>query len=814
MGGIMETLLQNIRYGLRMMLKKPGFTVIALLTLALGIGATTAIFTVVNAVLLRPLAYPEPDRIMALAPDFGASSFQGVSESKIVFWREHSQSFEGVAATAGIGSGVNLSGGNEPEFISGIRVSADFFRVLGVHPVFGRDFTQEEDSPGGEQVAILSDGLWQRRFGGDPALLGKVVSINGKDYTVVGVMPPDFRSGEKVDLLVPMRTNPASREEGHNYTVLARLKPSVSQAQAAADMKLVFASFKDAYPKMIWRQEEGIRVEPYLASLTAQARPLLLIMLGAVGFVLLIACANVANLQLTQAAGRTSEMAIRQALGASWARIVRQLLTEGVLLALVGGLAGLLLAQWGVAALAALIPAGLIPRTGEISLDWRVLVFALGASVLTGLVFALAPAVKAARVDVNHALKQGGGKGAIGDDRGRVRSVLVVSEIALALVLLIGAGLLIRTFVSLRGVDPGFDPHNVLTFEVAPNGKQYETTAKHLDYSQRALERIKSVPGVEAAAVTSNLPLSRWLNLTVEVEGRPNSERSTEYRIITSEYFQVLRMKLLRGRQFDETDTASREPVVIVNESYASRVFKDTDPIGQRLIVQRTPGNARSSQVVGVVSDLKQFGLSSPAPAAVFVPLAQVPDKVLLIARQFVTMKFAIRTAVDPLTLATTVKREMLNVDPSLPVTNIQSLEQIVSLSLAQDRFNTALLGSFSAIGLVLAVIGIYGVVAYSVTQRTREIGIRMALGARAGDVLKLVVSQGLVLALIGVVIGLGGAFGLTRLMSSLLFGVTATDPITFVATSLLVTGVALAACFVPARRAARVDPMVALRYE
>jgi putative ABC transport system permease protein len=810
----MNTLLQDLRYGFRMLSKKPGFTLIAVMTLALGIGATTAIFTVVNAVLLRPLPYSEPERVMALSPDFAGWRGGSASEAKFVFWREQSQSFEGVAATAGIGSGVNLSGGNEPEFVSGVRVSADFFRVLGVHPAIGRDFTQEEDSPGGERVVILTDGLWRRRFGGDPALLGKSVSINAKDYTVVGVMPPVFRYGEQVDLLVPMRTNSASRDEGHNYTVLARIKPGVSQAQAVADMKVVFDRFKDAYPKMLWRQEEGIRVEPYLASLTADARPLLLIMLGAVGFVLLIACANVANLQLTQAAGRASEMAVRQALGASWWRIARQLLTEGVLLALVGGLAGLLLASWGTEALVAFLPADLIPRSGEINFDWRVLTFALSAAVLTGLIFALAPAVKAARVDVNHALKQGGGKGAIGDDRGRMRSALVVSEIALALVLLIGAGLLIRTFVSLRRVDPGFDPRNVLTFEVAPNGQQYNTTAKHVDYSQRALERIKSLPGVEGAAVTSNLPLGRWLNLTVEVDGRPNSERSTEIRMITPEYFEVLRMRLLQGRQFDQNDTASSEPVVIVNEAYANRVFKDTDPLGQRLIVQRTPKNTRSCQVVGVVSDLKQFGLNSLAPAAVFVPLAQVPDDVLLIARQFVTIKFAIRTAVDPLTLAASARREMLNVDPLLPVTNIQSLEQIVSLSLARDRFNTALLGLFAGIGLVLAVIGIYGVVAYSVMQRTREIGIRVALGARSEDVLKLVVAQGMLPALIGVVIGLGGAFALTRLLSSFLFGVTATDTITYVATAVLLTGVALGACFVPARKATRVDPMVALRYE
>ncbi len=810
----MNSLMQDLRYGLRVLSKKPGFTLIAVMTLALGIGATTAIFTVVNAVLLRPLPYAEPERIMALSPDLAGSRFGGASETKFVFWREQSQSFDGVAATAGIGSGVNLSGGNEPEFVSGVRVSADFFRVLGVHPAIGRDFTQKEDSPSGERVVVLTDGLWRRRFGGDPALVGKTVAINAKPYTVVGVMPPVFRYGEQVDLLIPMQTNPASREEGHNYTVLARIKQGVSQAQAAADMSVVFDRFKDAYPKMVWRQEQGIRVEPYLASLTADARPLLLIMLGAVGFVLLIACANVANLLLTQAAGRASEMAVRQALGASWWRIARQLLTEGVLLALIGGLAGLLLASWGTEALASFLPADLIPRTGEISVDWRVLLFALGAAVLTGLMFALAPAIQSARVDVNHALKQGGGRGAIGDDRGRMRGALVVSEIALALVLLIGAGLLIRTFVSLQRVDPGFDSQNVLTFEVAPNGQQYDSTAKHFDYSRRALEQIKSIPGVVGAAVTTNLPLSRWLNLTVEVDGRPNSERSTEIRMITPEYFDVLRMRLLRGRHFDEKDTASSEPVVIVNEAYASRVFKDTDPLSQRLIVQRTAKTTRSYRVVGVVSDLKQFGLNSPSPAAVFVPLAQVPDDVLLVARQFVTMKFAIRTAGDPLAIAAAAKREMLDVDPALPVTNIQSLDQIVSLSLAQDRFNTVLLGLFAGLGLALAVIGIYGVVAYSVMQRTREIGIRVALGASSQDVLKLVVAQGMLPVFLGVAIGLGGAFALTRFLSSFLFGVTTTDAATFAGTAILLTGVALMACFVPARKAIRVDPMVALRYE
>ncbi|MGH9766850.1 MAG: ABC transporter permease [Blastocatellia bacterium] len=648
----MNTIWQDLRYGARMLMKKPGFTLIAVITLALGIGANTAIFTVVNAVLLRPLSYPEPERIMRLAPEWPNTSFMNASEPKFVFWREAGESFDGVAATIGIGSGVNLSGGSEPEFVTGVRVSADFFRVLGVNPAIGRGFTKEEDSPNGERVMILSQGLWVRGFGADPAIAGKSVSINGNPYTVVGVMPEDFRYGDRqTDVLVPMRVNPASAGQGHNYTVLARLKPGVSRAQAQAEMKSVFERFKAAYPKHLWPNEAGIRVEPYLASLTATARPMLLILLGAVSFVLLIACANVANLQLTQAAARQKEMALRQALGASRWSLARQLLTEGLLLSLLGGGMGLLIAVWGVEALTALLPQGLIPRSGEIGFDWRVLGFTLGAAVITGLIFALAPAFQAARVDVNHALKEGGGKGAIGGERGRMRSALVVAEIALALALLAGAGLLIRTFANLRQVDPGFDPGNVLTFEVAPNGNQYETTAQNTDYFRRALERIGSLPGVESAAVTSNLPLGAWLNFGVGLAGKPDSMNSTEIRMITPDYFKVMKMSVRRGRAFTGADSAGAPPAIIVNETYARRTFPNADPIGQGLIVEGT----RVYQIVGVVNDVKQFSLGDPAPRTVFIPVAQVDDRVMRAARQFVTMLLACwiparrATKVDPM---------------------------------------------------------------------------------------------------------------------------------------------------------------------
>jgi predicted permease len=809
----METFWQDLRYGARMLIRDPGFTLIAVITLALGIGANTAIFTIVNAVLLRPLPFPEPERVMRLGPQW-PNSFLGASQPKFNFWREHNQSFEAMAATQGVGSGVNLAGGDEAEYVSGIRVSVDFFRVIGVPPALGRVFTQEEDSPNGEPVVILSDGLWRRRFGADEKIVGRAVLLNSREHIVVGVMPPGFKYTSPADLFVPLRTNPASRDEGHNYTILGRLKPGATQAQAHADMQLVFARFKAEYPNMLWRNETGIRVQEHLESLTADVRPMLLILLGAVSFVLLIACANVANLQLSRAATRQKEMAIRVALGAGGGRITRQLLTEGMLLALLGGVAGLLLAVWGLDLLISILPEGQIPRAKESGIDVRVLAFTLGTAMVSGLLFALAPALSARRVDTNHALKESAGKGTDGAGRGRLRSIFVIAEVALSLVLLTGAALLIRTFLNLRQVDAGFDPSQVLTFQVAPNGPRFDTTAKHADFFRLALERMKSLPGVEAAAVTSNLPLSAWLNLGVEIAGRPETSSSTEYRIVTPEFFRVMKMKLKQGRDFSEADKAGTEGVVIVNEAYARRFFKNDSPLGQHLIVERRVEGSAPLRIIGVVSDAKQFGLNSSAPSTVYVLLDQVPDRLLQIARQFVTMKFAIRTTGDPLSLSAAARSEMLRLDASLPVTNVRSMEEIVAGSLASNRLNMTLLGLFGAIGLILAAVGVYGVMAYAVAQRTHEIGIRMALGAQRRDVLKLVVGQGMLLAVIGVAIGLGLAYGLTRFLVNFLFGVSATDPATFGMIVLLLVGVALMACYLPARRAMKVDPMVALRYE
>lgn len=809
----MDTLWQDLRYGLRMLLKNPGFTAVAVLTLALGIGANTAIFSVVNAVLLRPLLYPQPQRLMEIGRTYTGSEVYPASEPKFIFWRDHNQSFEAMAATQGIGSGLNLSGGAEPEYVTGIQVSADFFRVLGVSPALGRGFTKEEESPQGERIVILSDGLWRRRFGADARLIGKTVTLNSETYTVVGIMPPGFQFAAPFDVLVPLRLNPASRSGAHNFTVIGRLKPGVTEAQARAEMKLVGEKFRVVYPQAM-APNESVNLTGWHNNLVQEIRPVLLILLGAVGFVLLMACANVAHLHLARSAARQKEMAIRLALGASGWRVVRQLLIEGVLLALAGGMAGLLLAVWAIDALTALMPEGMLPLLGQISFDGRVLAFTLATAVATGLIFGLAPALQAGRVDVNQSLKEDSSPGRLSPVRGRLRSVLVVAELALSLVLLIGAVLLVRTFANLRSVEPGFDPRHVLTFQVSLSGPQYDTTAKVSDFYRRALERFRSLPGVEATAVTSTLPLEAQFNLPYSIGGSGEVTGAVQYRMISPEYFRVLKTTVRQGRPFAESDTAGAESVIIINEAFARQHFPNTTPLGQQMCVGCGFGDPAKRSIVGVVSDTKQFGLGTPAPSMVYVPVAQVPDALMVLLRQFTATNFVIRTAGEPLQLSAAVKQEMLKIDPALPLKNVRSMEQLLSRSIALERFNMSLLGIFAGIGLLLAAIGIYGVMSYTVSQRTHEIGIRMALGAAQRDVLKLVVGQGMVLALVGVAIGLAGAFALTRLMSSLLYGVSATDPVTFVTTSLLLSGVALLACYIPARRAMRVDPMVALRYE
>jgi len=805
----MQTLWQDLRYGVRMLLKKPGFTLIAIITLGLGIGATTAIFSVVNAVLLRPLPYPEADRLLFIGQHY-KSGQSGAGEPKFLFWREQSQSFEAMAAYSGFGgAGGNLSGGSEAEYVRGLRVSVDFFRALGVFPARGRGFTTAEDQPDGGRVAILSDGLWQRRFGGDSELVGKTVLLNDKSVTVVGIMPPQFRFSDGVDLFVPMQARPTANYDP-NAEVVGRLKQGVSMAQAQAELKVVAEKYRQAFPRQM-QEGESISVMPYQELFTSDVRQLLWILFGAVGFLLLIACANVANLQLTRSAARQKEVAVRMALGASSGRVTRQLLTEGVLLALIGGLAGLLLAVWGTELLLAALPKGLLPGMAVVEVDWHVLLFALAAAVGTGLLFGLAPAWQARRVNVNTTLKEQAGKG--GSARAGLRGVLVVTEVALSLVLLVGAGLLIRTFANLTSVAPGFDPHNVLTFQIALEGERYHTTNKAAAFYSDALERISHLPGVEAAAITNKLPLDWQFNMPIIFPSKPDQVRSVQFRMISPDYFRVMKIAVGQGRAFNEGDNAAATPVAIVNEAFARRYFDGQNPFAQQLSVGRGL-NDPARQVVGVIADTKQQGLDRPALPTVFVPIPQMPDKLMASVRAFTPANFTIRTTVAPHSLNAAVKREIAQLDPTLSLSEISSMEEIAARSIAPQRFNMLLLALFAGLGLLLAAVGIYGVMAYSVSQRTHEIGIRIALGAQSGGVLRLVIGQGMKLALIGLVIGLGAAFGLTRLMQTFLFGVSPTDPLTFAGIGALLLFVTLLACYVPARRATKVDPMIALRYE
>lgn len=801
----------DLQFAFRVLLKRPGFSAVAVLTLALGIGANTAIFTVVNAVLLRPLPYQAPDRVFVLGRYDGHSEDPSASEPQFLIWQQQNKSFEAISLYQPLYSGANLAGGSEPEYIAGLRVSADFFQVLGAVPSRGRSFSPQEDRPGGERVAILSDGLWRRRFAADSELIGRTVLLNNQSYTVIGIMPADFQFSLPADVIVPLRPS-MTGDQDDNYGVIGRLKPGITQQQGLADMKLADEQFKAAYPKRKF-DYQSVSVQPFQENLTAGVRPLLLILLGAVGFVLLIACANVAHLQLARAASRQREMAIRLALGAGWMRIVRQLVTEGLLLSLASGLAGLLLAFWGSGALTALLPERMIPSVGKMSLDRRVFGFTILAAVVTGVLFSLAPAIQAASVDVNRNLKKSSLQGIKGGLRGRLRSTIVIAEVALSLLLLVGATLLIRTFVNLRNVKPGFNSSNLLTFQVSLNGQPYDTNEKTLAFYRQGLDQIKSLPGVEAAAITSNLPLSVPFRMPFGLQGQPDHSESVQFRAITADYFQALKIPVQQGRAFAETDTQNSEAVALINEAFARKYLNETAALGRHITIGRGAG-APQYQIVGVIGDTKQFSLGSDAPPTFFVPAAQTPERLMLAMRRFTATNFVVRTTNDPLALSEPVKREIRKIDPTLPLANVRSMDQILSRSVAQERFNMSLLMIFAGLGLVLATVGIYGVMSYTVAQSTREIGIRMALGAKKSDVLKLIIRHGLSLTLAGVVLGIAGAFGLTRLITTWLYGVTPLDPLSFIGVSGLLALTALAACYLPARRATNTDPNVALRCE
>jgi putative ABC transport system permease protein len=807
----MQTLLQDIRYGLRMLAKNPGFTVVAVVTLALGIGANTAVFSVVNTVLLRPLPYKEADRLVTV---WGKNLEKGydfdlVSPPDFADWRAQNRVFEEMAASDD--AMYTLTGTGEPTSITAYKFSAGFFHVLGVPPIIGRTFLPEEEQPGKNRVVVLSYRLWQSRFGGDRGVIEKMVRLNGEPYTVIGIMPPSFEYPQDTELWTPLRVEPnlANNRGVRFLRVLARLKPGVRIKEAEAEMNTIASRLEREYPDT--NKGEGVYLKTLRDMKVGDIRPALLVLLGAVSFVLLIACANVANLLLARATARQREIAIRGALGASRVRMVRQFLTESVLLAVLGGGLGLLLASWGVGGLVAMFPPTIsnlnIPRVDTIPIDDKVLGFALCASLLTGVIFGLAPAFEACRLNPNESLKEAGRSLASSAQGRRFRSALVVSEVALSLILLSAAGLLMKSFLHLLQGDLGFDSNHVLTLRVWLPQYKYKTDPQQRAFSSQVVEKIRSLPGVQSVGAVTFLPLSGWWGQRgFTIEGRPvspqNPQPAVVWSSVTTDYFRTLGIPLVKGRFFSGRDIDEAPGVAIISKGLARQFWPTEDPIGKRITLE---GQRSPREIVGVVGDVRQFGLVSEPRPEIYIPFDQATTPLIC---------FAVRTASDPINLANAVRHEVWAVDKDQAVSHVMTMEQLAAESLAPQRISLLLIAIFAALALILAAVGLYGVLAYSVTQRTHEVGIRMALGAGAGDVLKLVVGQGLILTLLGVAIGLAASFGLTRFLSSLLYGVRPTDPATFAGVSLLLTGVALAASYIPARRATKVDPMVALRYE
>ncbi|MEY2482104.1 MAG: hypothetical protein QOK24_632 [Verrucomicrobiota bacterium] len=800
-------MINDLRYALRQLLKAPSFTAVAILTLALGIGACSAIFSVVNTVLLRPLDYPQPDRIVIIRetnfPQFPEFS---VSPPNYLDWEKQTKSYEYLAAYSG--AGLNLTGEGEPQRLVGVKATAHYFDAYGVKPALGRMLLPEEDAPGKNHVVVLSYPFWQRVFGGTRDVVGKSIQLNGEPYTVVGVAPVGFGLTSKVDAWTPMAFKPEETKNdargGHYINVVGRLRPGVTVAQARAELEVIAAQLAQQYPDS--NKGWGIFLMPLQDYSVRDVKPVLYTLLGAVGCVLLIACANLANLLLARATARHREISIRAALGASRGRLVRQLLTESVVLSLCGGVAGLLLARWGLDALLALAPTSL-PRVTEIHLDSGVLIFSLALSILTGLLFGIAPAWLAARADVNEALKQGSRGSTEGGARGRLRSALVVIEVTFALMLLGGAGLLARSFMQLAHVDPGFIPENATLLRLSLPQKKYAMPEQQNAFADALLDRVKALPGVQFAGITHSMPLVSDYVLGFNIEGRPaiapSDLPSTNYYAVTPDYFRAMGIRLIRGRVFTPQDDAKAPRVAIINETMARQHFPNEDPIGKRINITNGPDTWR--EIVGIVADIKQYGVDKATSAQSYEPFAQVP---------FSSINVVIRTNGSPAALLGAIRPAVYSVDKDQPIGTIRPLEEIMADSLARQRFAMTLLTVFSLVALVIAAVGIYGVMAYNVVQRTGEFGIRMALGAQQGDVLRLVLAQGGKLIGIGLVVGLAATLAASRAMGSMLFNTSAQDPLTLSMITLLLGVVALIACLLPANRATKVNPIEALRAE
>jgi putative ABC transport system permease protein len=799
----MQTLWQDLRYGARMLLKQPVFSLIAVITLALGIGGNTAIFSLVNTVLLRPLPFAEPERLVWTWGEFSGGNRASTSPPDFIDYHAQNQVFDELAAM--IFNSFNLTGTGEPERVTGGTVTANFFQALGVKVVQGRAFTPEEEQSGRGQVAIISNRLWRERFAGDPGIIGKTIVLDGRSHTVVGVAPEATRLLLEAEIWTPLTfDNPEMKiRRFHFLRAIGRLKPGVTLQQAQSDIDAVASRLEKLYPES--NKDWRLRLVPMREYLVGETRRPLYVLLGAVGLVLLIACANVANLTVAQAARRQKEVALRHALGANRMRLIRQLLTESALLSVIAGIIGLLLAWWGADLLMALAEDS-IPRVGEIEMDNRVLGFTLLVSLLTGVVFGLAPALQSSRPDLNETLKEGG-KGSGSSSRlGRARNALIVIEVALALVLLVGAGLLIKSFRRLQEVDPGFDPRNVLTMRLFLPESKYPEPQQRQAFFEQILRRLEALPGVQAAGTSTMIPTLGGGDTYFTIEGKPFSDPNRKVTafnpMVSHDFLRAMKIPLIKGRHFAEPETKEeKSKTVIINEAFARTYFSDDEPLGKRLIVDM--GEPWSCEIIGVARDTTQFALGSDAYPMMYLPSIRAGVTVIVA-----------RASGDPLALTASVRAAVREVDRDLPIANVRSMDQILSNMAGEARFRTLLLGVFAAVALLLAGIGIYGVIAYSVAQRTREIGIRIALGAQVRDVLRVVVGQGMKYALIGVGVGIVGAFAVTRVLESLLFNVSATDPLTFIGVSALLALVALLACYIPARRAMKVDPMVALRCE
>jgi putative ABC transport system permease protein len=806
----MQFFWQDLRYGCRTLLRNPGFCVVAVLALALGIGPNTAIFTMVNAVLLQPLPVPEPDRVVMIWGTLLKSGFDQmpVSAADYLDWKRQARSFDHMSAAFAIPEyGLNVSGAGDPERVPAALASQEFLPALGIKPIVGRNFLPEEDRPGGPPAALISHAFWQRRFHSDPTAVGRKLTVDGIPRTITGVVPHELGEMVAADLWLPTAIDPNNPErQNHNYGIVARLKPGVTVAQARAEMIVIARRLESAYPAS--NTGWGITLFPMAEMFTGRIRPVLLILLGAVGLLLLIACANLANLLLARAATREKEIAIRGALGAGRSRIVRQLLTESLVLALAGGALGLVLAAWGVRLMRGVVP-GMFPMLQHMRVDLPVLAFTFGISILTGLLFGLVPAWRSAHTDLNTTLKEAAGRSESAGGSHRIRSFLLASEVALAVLLSVSAGLLLRSFLRVTDVNPGLRTANILTMNLSLPEVKYDTPLKRANFYKNLIERLDALPGVRSSGAVLFLPLRvsilsfRIGVSSFTIEGRPpvtqDRQPEADYRIATPGYFNTMGIALRQGRLFDQHDDLDAKRVALVNEAMVRKHFAHENPLGKRIVM------GQPLEIVGVVANAKLYGLDAPVEPAIYVPHMQRPAD---------SMGVVVRTAGDPAAMASAVRREILKMDPGQPVSNVRTMQTVLSDSLMLRRVSMMLLSVFASLALTLATVGIYGLTAYSVSRRTHEIGLRVALGASQSQILRLVVGCGLATSLIGAGIGVAAAFALTRGLSGMLYGVTATDPLVFAGVPLLLVAVSALASYVPARKATRIDPLAALRYE